>query len=355
MSEEIGGQENQFASMGGKASAAKLTPEERSKRASQAATARWAKNLPQATHIGELDMGGTRISCAVLEDGRRVLSQQSFVQAIGRTGNVKRAARTEEGDFFKIPPFLTADSLKPYVEKYLPTASTIAIVYRTMTGQVAYGYQASFLPLVCRIFLDARRDKALGNKQKHIADACEILLTSLANVAIDALIDEATGYQYNRTRDALQRLLEQYVSRELARWERTFEIDFYRHMYRLKGWPFNPASSKRTPQAARITADLAYDRIHPDLLRELKQVRVENEKPNTKLHQWLTSGPAGGHPRLKQHLEGVIALMSVADNWPQFMTWVNKRYPKYNHGSLYPDPDKISNEQESEVEEELVA
>lgn len=330
---------NAFASKGGKAAAANMTPEERRERAKKAAEKRWAKDLPGATHIGELLLAGSKIECAVLADGRRVLSTKSFIQAIGRTGNVKTSAKTEDGAFFKTPPFLTAENLKPFVDRHLSQSSTEPITYRTMAGGIAYGYEASFLPVVCRIFLDARREKQLDRRQQHIADACEILLTGLANVAIDALVDEATGFQYARTRDALQKLLEQYVSRELARWERTFELDFYRNIYRLKGWPFNPASNKRTPLVAKITVNLTYDRIHPDLLKELKQVRSEGKKPHSKLHQWLTTEPTGGHPRLKQHLEGIVALMSVARSWEQFQEWVDRRYPRHGDTLRIPLPD----------------
>lgn len=330
-----------MASKGGKAAAAKLTPEQRSERAKKAAEGRWMKNLPQATHSGLLNLAGHSIACVVLDDGRRVISTTSFIQAIGRTGKLRTATETEDGSSFKTPPFLLAENLKPFVDRHLNDASASPIAYRSSKATTAYGYVANLLPLVCRIYLDARRAKALASNQRHIAEACEILLSSLASVGIDALVDEATGFQYDRTRDALQKLLEQYVSRELARWEKTFEPDFYRHMYRLRGWKSNSTSSKRTPQAARLTADLVYDRIHPDLLRELKQVRNEAEKPSSKLHQWLTTGPNGGHPRLKQHLEGVVALMSVADNWDQFQEWVDRRYPKYNETFLLPlsEPD----------------
>lgn len=194
------------------------------------------------------------------------------------------------------------------------------------------------LPLLCNVYLAARRDKKLTHKQKHIADTCEVLLGALAQVGIDALVDEATGFQYSRARDALQKLLARYVSKELARWERTFEIDFYRHMYRLKGWAFDPASAKRTHAAARLTVNLTYDRIHPDLLKELKSVRNEGGKPGGKLHQWLTTGAAGGHPRLKQHLEGVTALMSVAKTWDQFKDWIDQRYPELNKTMRIPFP-----------------
>lgn len=328
-----------MASRGGKAAAAGMTAAERSERGRKAAEGRWLKNAPRATHAGLLDLAGHAIACVVLEDGRRVLSQNSLVQAIGRRGNVKTAARSGEGVFFETPPFLVADNLKPFVENHLSSSSIKPIVYRSVYGGVGYGYEASLLPIVCRIYLDARRAKKLHASQRRIADACEILLSALASVGIDALVDEATGFQYTRTRDALQKLLEQYVSRELARWERTFEPDFYRHLYRLRKWAFNPLSSKRTPQAAKLTVDLTYDRIHPELLRELKQVRSGGGKPNSKLHQWLTTGPTGGHPRLKQHLEGVVALMSVASNWEQFMEWVDRRYPKYNETMRLPFPE----------------
>ncbi len=187
---------------------------------------RWLKNAPQATHAGLLDLAGHSIACVVLEDGRRVLSTVSFIQAIGRTGKLRNATETEDGSSFKTPPFLLADNLKPYLDKHLSDATASPIAYRSSRGTIAYGYEASLLPVVCRIYLDARREKKLTSKQKHIAEACEILLSALASVGIDALVDEATGFQYSRTRDALQKLLEQYVSRELARWERTFEPDF---------------------------------------------------------------------------------------------------------------------------------
>lgn len=319
---------SELAALGGRAASASMTKDEKRARGQRAANGRWQKNAPQATHVGELDLAGRKIACAVLTDGRRVLNVRTFIQALGRKGNIKSSAIKEDGDFYKDPPFLTANNLKPFIDNYLPKTSFDPVVYRSTTGSSAYGYEANFLPVVCRIYLDARRANMLTVNQKNIAEACEILLAAFANVGIDALIDEATGFQYNRTRDALQKLLEQYVSHELARWEKTFDVDYYRHLYRLKKWKIDPKTTKRTHQVGRITADIIYDRIHPDLIEELKRVKIEAGKPNAKLHQGLTKGPTGGHPRLKQHLEGVISLMSVADTWEQFKDWIDRRYPK---------------------------
>jgi hypothetical protein len=207
-------------------------------------------------------------------------------------------------------------------------------------GRSAFGYEATVLADICEVVLAARQAGATTAKHAdRIAAQCEILLRGFARVGIIALIDEATGYQYDRARDELHRILEQYVSKELARWERTFEPDFYKHLYRLRRWDRDPSDSKRSHYVARLTVDLTYDRIHPDLLKELKQVRGEKGKPSQKLHQWLTTVPNGGHPRLKQHLEGITALMKVARDWDQFKNWIDTHYPKFNDTMRIPFPE----------------
>ena len=43
-------------------------------------------------------------------------------------------------------------------------------------------------------------------------------------------------------------------------------------------------------------------------------------------HQWFT--PEFGHPRLKEHLEGVTALMRAAPSWETFKRSLDRAYPK---------------------------
>src|SRR5882757_7533872 len=78
------------AAKGGLARAQKLTPEQRTAIARGAVQARWEKAgkqpVPRATHTGELKIGDISIPCAVLEDGRRMLTQWGFYRAIGRSG-----------------------------------------------------------------------------------------------------------------------------------------------------------------------------------------------------------------------------------------------------------------------------
>src|SRR5947209_17457486 len=77
------------AAKGGKARAANLTPEVRSEIARQAAASRWGQDLPHAIRDGELVIAGRLFACAVLETGKRVLTQNTFLTAIGRSARPK--------------------------------------------------------------------------------------------------------------------------------------------------------------------------------------------------------------------------------------------------------------------------
>ena len=73
-------------------------------------------------YVGILKIGkDVEIDCAVLEDGTRVLSRAGFVRAIGRTGKVKGGAEYEPES--KLPVFLGADNLKPFVDNDLSSNS----------------------------------------------------------------------------------------------------------------------------------------------------------------------------------------------------------------------------------------
>ncbi|MGI4814754.1 MAG: hypothetical protein ACRYGG_15685, partial [Janthinobacterium lividum] len=208
-------------SLGGKARASKLTPEERSAIAQTAAEARWNKSseelgevrLQKATHIGELKVGGVSIPCAVLEDGTRVITQRGMFVALGMN---KNPSKGQAASIDNKPAFLSANSLKPFISDELARSWT-AIPFRLpkgsggYKGKIAFGYQAKILPLVCHVFADAKEAGALAKSQLHIATAAKIIDRGFSVVGIVALVDEATGYQDIRDRQALQEILRQYI------------------------------------------------------------------------------------------------------------------------------------------------
>ena len=114
-----------------------------------------------------------------------------------------------------------------------------------------------------------------------------------SDVGIVALIDEVTGYQDVRARDALAKILEEFIAKELRRWVKTFPVEYYRELFRVRGWKFPelPANqSKRPVMAGKITNDVVYDRLAPGVREELYRVaeRTESGKLKHKLFMRLT-------------------------------------------------------------------
>src|SRR5665213_837586 len=93
-------------SLGGKARAESLTSQQLSESASKAANARWSK--PKATHRGVLKIGAARIPCAVLDNGKRVVTENGITNAIlgSRSGASKRLKRAAESEGALLPLFL---------------------------------------------------------------------------------------------------------------------------------------------------------------------------------------------------------------------------------------------------------
>jgi hypothetical protein len=320
-------------SKGGLARAEKLSPEQRIEIAKKGAEARWnkpvGKKLPQATHTGNLKIGDSIIECAVLEDETRVLTRISFLRAIGRTGKAKGGRAYDEE--FKTPVFLTAKNIKPYISEELDKNSS-PIFFRNLTGTESIGYRAELLPQVCGVFIDAAEANVLTANQIHILEKCKILIRGFATVGIIALVDEATGYQEVRPRDALSSYLEMLVRKELAAWAKTFPDEFYKNIYELKGWMWPGMSKNRFSVVAHYTRDLVYERIAPGLLEELESKSPKNKKGSrkNKLFQWLTEDI--GHPMLAQHLHSLIMFQRLALSngygWNRFLRMVDKVLPK---------------------------
>lgn len=319
------------ASKGGKARAEKLSPEERSEIARMAVEARWEKagksDIPKADYMGEIHIGDKIIPCAVLEDGIRVLTQEGFLKAIGRSG---KPAAGRGSSVEKIAPFLALDNLKPFINEEL-VSSTKPILFKPLKGGKAYGYRAELLPKVCEVYLKARDEGTLLQTQLKFAKACDILIRGLAHVGIIALVDEATGYQEIRDRIALQKILDKYLTDEWAKWSKTFPDDYYRELFRLRNIPFPPvpSSTKKPGFVGHWTNDIIYSRLEAGVLKALreKNPRLPSGNRARKHFQYLTKDY--GHPELKDLLSNVIFLMKGCTSWDDFKQRLNKARPKY--------------------------
>lgn len=283
-----------------------------------------------------LKLAGEEIPCFVLEDDTRVLAMTGMLKAM----NMSMGRGNKPGQD-RLSGFVTTKAIMPFISNELMARIKSPIVFRPPHGgSVAYGYEATILTDICDAVLEARRQGKLNVQQGHIATQCEILVRSFAKVGIIALVDEATGFQYFRAREALEEILDKFIAEELRKWAKTFPDEFYQHLFRLRKWQYVPFSAKRPGAVATYTNDLVYARLAPGVLEELKK-KSPTYKPGqrkTRFFQWLTEDV--GHPRLREHLSAVIALMKASSTWDQFHRMLQRALPKYNTDMLLPYPEE---------------
>ena len=312
---------------GGLVRAERLSPSQRSAIARKAAAARWNEHLTEAV-CGSPDqplrIGDIEIECYVLEDGTSVLTQATFLEALGRhrKANVRR-----EGGEERVPAILQGKALKPFISDEILEKSR-PIVFRLPTGGRASGYNAELLPAVCEIYLQARQAGTLPPNQQHVAKQAEILVRGLARVGIIALVHEATGYQDVRARNALATILEQFIAKELQAWVQTFPDDFYRELFRLRDLEYPQFTVQKPRYFGHLTNDIVYKRLAPGVLNELKRVTPKDEKGRRrhKYHQRLTTNI--GYPKLREHLGSVVTLMKLSYDWADFQRKLDRIHPR---------------------------
>lgn len=309
--------------IGGKARMAKLTPDERKEISAKMVEAKKAKaRLPKATHEGKLLIGDIELDVAVLENKKRIITQSAVFKALDRPsrGNSR---------VIGIPVFMDAKNLQSFIDEDLRHVIK-KVEYRNKQGKIQEGFDATILPLTCNLYLKAREAGVITQKNQLVtAQKAEILVRTLAKVGIIALVDEATGYQEKREKDALAKIFEAFVAKELQPWVKTFPTDYYKELCRLYGVKYPPLKNNQFPQFfGHVTNDAVYTRLAPEILPELKKAASKQEK-KAKLHQFLTNDV--GHPKLREHLSSIVTILKLSKDKEDFKRMLNIAHPKLNH------------------------
>jgi hypothetical protein len=314
------------AAKGGRARANILSDEERRDIAKRAAAKRWEKAgktpkeedksmsdeqaspsgpdegtsqpssaVPYSMFRGKLTIGDVEMECHVLSNGARVLTQREMVRMLsgGReSGNLQR-----------------------YLERNPLTASNFDLgpnMPFMVDGKDAIGREAVQLIDLCDKYLEARERDLLKPSQQSLAEQAEIIIRATAKVGIIALIDEATGYQEVRARNALQLKLQAFIADEMQDWARMFPEEFWIELARLEGIRYQPRS--RPLRWGRYVMMFVYDAIDPDVGRWL---RDNNPDPHYKMnhHQWLKKF---GREQVDKQIIKVVTVMKLCRDMADF-------------------------------------
>lgn len=265
-----------------------------------------------------LVIGDVSLECYVLEDGTRVFSGNGLQKALkfptsaGGNALVKMLNTGYLKDNLSLD---ILDKIKNRKQFLRPGAG----------GKLSttYGYDATLLIDICNLLIEASHKDILTPRQIEYARTAQIIVSSVAKVGIIGLIDEVTGYQHEREKDELQKILKAYIAEELLPWQKRFPDIYYKELFRLNGWDYTVKGIKKRPSViGKWTNTLIYEQLPKGVLKELKLRTPKSESGNktVRYHQFLTLDI--GEPNLNAQIGQITTLFQLSDNmehmWKQF-------------------------------------
>ena len=253
---------------------------------------------PTALYAGVLPIGYEELPCYVLDDGRRVIS---------RTGATSLLTERKGGG--NLESYIRVQALQPYLDG---TIADRMIEFRMpeVVNKTVRGMSAEDFLDICKAYVQARDEGALSTpSQFRIAIKAGMFLSACAKTGLIALIDEATGYQYERADDALRLKLQLYLEEEMRKWEKTFPDELWIEFGRLSHWD-RPLRA-RPKYWGKLIMELVYEYLDPDVTQWLKQ-NAPAPRHGQNYHQWLSS--QYGLKKLMQHLWMLVGIAKTCNS-----------------------------------------
>lgn len=288
-----------------------------------------ANNTPiifNATHKGFMHIGGIDLECYVLEDGRRVFNKKGMAKAIG--------LKSEGGNAFL--KTIGRKGLGSEIDEKLFKKIENPIYFNHLRSDPGHAYEADVLVDVCKAISRAHTAKKLTDSQEDLYRHAIALLNAFSKIGVVALIDEATGYQKERSPDALRLLVQQYLEDEKREWQKEFPDEYYKLLNDIYGSE-NTAIRKsgaivlNKPQHfAKFTRSYVYEPLENGaVLAELDKLNPYIDNKGTRkdrFHQHLSK--EYGLEKLRMQVREVITLLKISDTVGEFKRLFKKRFPR---------------------------
>lgn len=226
---------------------------------------------PFAKWRGTVDLGGDTLEVYVLDTKQRLIALRSAVKSMTSV------------DSGKLGNYIGVSALKPYINSDLILGELVEFSIPG-TQFKALGLTTEQFEIICRGYVQALYEGApLTDKQRETAIKCAVLTSGLTRTGLDALIDEATGYQYERAENELQVKLRAFIAEELRAWEKTFPDELWEEFGRLTNW--SGSLNSRPKYWGKLVIELIYDTLDPDVAKYLRENRPP---PGIHWHRQLT-------------------------------------------------------------------
>ena len=259
-------------------------------------------NLPRSVAHGPVRLGGVTIYGHVLDDGRRVFSARDLVAALSGALGPKNAHF--ERSVAALQNVSGELNLGPRIEFSIPGSPN------------GFGYPVEVFTAVCRAYVRADRAGTLHHKQKPVADRAWAVLDALGDIGIIALVDEATGFQKQRAKTALQDALALLLRESAGPYQVLFSEEFFAEVARLYRITLR-GKNKRPRFFGWFIKHYFYEWLSPAMYAELCSRLPANDngqRPGL-MHPHLTDG---AREIFGRHQDTVVALMRTSGTPREF-------------------------------------
>lgn len=296
--------------IGGKARSEKLTPEQRSDIARNAAIARHRANKKLvAIRKGNFkDDFGIDVDCYVLNDEYKtaVIHQRGMAEAIGLSVRGDRLQRFISGKAVSefISPELRGKIENPVLFQPVTKAQEVGV-------KVLHGYDVTILIDLCNAIISAN---AHGVKiTSSVIKQAQIIVSATAKLGIQELVYKLAGF--DSSKDHLIQAFNRFVEEEAKKYEKEFPPELYvewARIYQLKipegrGWPW---------EFKHLTLKHIYTPLaksNGKLLALLRETKAKDGDKKSKLFQFLNEV---GARALRMQLGRVLEMAeSSKDRW----------------------------------------
>ncbi len=143
----------------------------------------------------------------------------------------------------QLAEYIKVKALRPFLPVDLVPAENdvIPALIKFDTGGEGFTKHAFGLPVerfidLCTAYSTAAEKGEVTDRQRQIALQANSFVRACAKVGILALVDEATGFQYDRAAEELQLKLKIFLAEEMRKWEKTFPDELWLQFGRLTKW-----------------------------------------------------------------------------------------------------------------------
>jgi hypothetical protein len=281
------------------------------------------EEVPKATHWGDLKIGDAEVPCYVLQNAVRVISLKgAVVSLIGTSGG-------------QLAEYLKVKVLQPHLPpEFMPNeAGELPALFRFDTGsegiaKYALGMDVEKFMDLCGAYSDALQDHLTGDpdkqltpRQMEICVRASLFLRAAAKLGIVALVDEATGYQFDRPLDALQLKMKLFLETEMRKWEKTYPDQLWVEFGRLTKW--KGTLHQRPKYWGKLVMELVYGYLDADVAKWLKE-NAPKPVSGQNYHQWLTS--QYGLKKLIEHIWMLIGMAAACENMGELRRRMAERF-----------------------------